>query len=422
MINRLKPKSEFSKNVLTLMTGTTIAQAIPIAISPILTRIYSPEDFGIFALYMSMAIILSVLVSGRYELAIILPDKDEDAFVIMILSMIITSFLSFFIFIGIIFFNKQITSLLGNTEISMWLYFIPITLFLTGIYQNLNYWNNRKKKYKRLASNRIIQSGVVSSTNLGLGFSGFGSSGLILGNIIGQGIATVNLGRKTLQNDTFYWQEIRKGRLLQLAKKYSDFPKFSIASDLFTVFNSQLSIFFISKFFTLSSVGFFSFVLRVISIPTAILSSAVGDVFKQQASKHYAIHQECKHIYLKTLKRLFILGVLPFILLFVYAPQLFMFVFGDKWHIAGEYAQLLMPMFFLQFISSPLSVMFYIAEKQSLYLKITIVVLLTILSLFVLAYGYKFDMKTFLVSYTIIYCILYIVNLFITYNLSKEDG
>ena len=103
MLNRLKPKSEFARNVLTLMTGTTIAQAIPIAISPILTRIYTPEDFGIFALYMSMASILSVVATGRYELAIMLPKKDEDAINIVALSLII-SFLVSFIALLIVFF------------------------------------------------------------------------------------------------------------------------------------------------------------------------------------------------------------------------------------------------------------------------------------------------------------------------------
>jgi O-antigen/teichoic acid export membrane protein len=90
LLTKLKPKSEFAKNVLTLMTGTTIAQAIPIAISPILTRIYTPEDFGVFALYMSLASIISVVATGRYELAIMLPKKDDDAINIVALSTLIS--------------------------------------------------------------------------------------------------------------------------------------------------------------------------------------------------------------------------------------------------------------------------------------------------------------------------------------------
>ena len=137
MINKFKPKSEFSSNVLTLMTGTTIAQAIPIAISPILTRIYTPEDFGMFALYMSMATIISVIATGRYELAIILPEKDEDAINIMMLSIGITFLVSLITLLIIFIFNAQITLLFGNPNISQWLYFVPLTIVLTGVYQAL---------------------------------------------------------------------------------------------------------------------------------------------------------------------------------------------------------------------------------------------------------------------------------------------
>ena len=151
LINKLKPKSEFNRNVLTLMTGTTIAQAIPIAISPILTRIYTPEDFGMFALYMSIASIIAIVATGRYELAIMLPKKDEDAINIVALSIIISFFVSFISLLIVFIFNTQITNILGNPEISIWLYFIPLTVLLTGIYQSFNYWSNRKKQYKRLA-------------------------------------------------------------------------------------------------------------------------------------------------------------------------------------------------------------------------------------------------------------------------------
>jgi O-antigen/teichoic acid export membrane protein len=201
LINKLKPKSEFSRNVLTLITGTTIAQAIPIAISPILTRIYTPADFGVFALYMSIASIMSVIATGRYELAIMLPKKDEDAINIVALSLMISFFISLVSLMIVFIFNSQITNLLGNHEISNWLYFIPITVLLTGIYQSFNYWSNRKKHYKRLALSRVLQSGTTSSANLGMGYYGFGSSGLILGGVLGQGIAVTMLAKVIWKED-----------------------------------------------------------------------------------------------------------------------------------------------------------------------------------------------------------------------------
>jgi O-antigen/teichoic acid export membrane protein len=209
MINKLKPKSDFSRNVLTLMTGTTIAQAIPIAISPILTRIYSPEDFGIFALYMSIVSIIATMATGRYELAIMLPKKDEDTLNIMALSIIIVFFVSFLTFLIVFFFNAQITDFLGNTAISYWLYLVPISVLLTGVYQSLNYWFNRKKVYKTLAKNRIIQSSTTSITNLSLGFAGVGSSGLILSSVFGQGVVTALLSKFFFKNNSFF-QKVNK--------------------------------------------------------------------------------------------------------------------------------------------------------------------------------------------------------------------
>ncbi|GJQ23509.1 MAG: hypothetical protein HBSAPP01_12990 [Candidatus Brocadia sapporoensis] len=196
-------KGSFAVNVLTLMTGTTIAQAIPIAISPILTRIYRPEDFGIFALYMSIASMLSVIATGRYELAIMLPEKDEDAVNIVALSLIIACFVSFLALVIVWVFNESITKLLDNKEISKWLYFIPLSVFLTGAYNAFNYWSNRKKQYKRLAISRISQSGATVTSQIGMGFSGLETAGLVGGSVFGQSVATGVLGWQALKEDHY---------------------------------------------------------------------------------------------------------------------------------------------------------------------------------------------------------------------------
>ena len=143
MIKKFKSRSEFSRNVLTLMTGTSIAQAIPIAVSPILTRIYTPEEFGSFALYMTIVSLLSILVTGRYELAIMLPKKDEDAINLVALSILISFIISVFVFLIVFIFNTEITDWLANKAISSWLYLIPLSIFFSGLYQSLYFWNNR---------------------------------------------------------------------------------------------------------------------------------------------------------------------------------------------------------------------------------------------------------------------------------------
>ena len=194
VFQKLLPKTEFERNLLTLMTGSIVAQALPVAISPILTRLYSPEDFGIFALYMSCATIISILATGRYELAIMLPSNDIDALNLTALSAIISLFVSIICLIIIHFFHEQILNLLGNEEISQWLYVIPITVFLTGIYQSLNYWMNRKKHYANLSSNRMIKGTTSSATSIALGSSGFRQQGLILGDLMSLCASVLFLG------------------------------------------------------------------------------------------------------------------------------------------------------------------------------------------------------------------------------------
>lgn len=415
MVEKLKPKSEFNQNVLTLMTGTTLAQAIPIAISPILTRIYTPEDFGVFALFLSITSIASVAATGRYELAIMLPKKDKHAINIVVLSTIITLLISFTSLIIIFIFNSQITNLLGNSKISSWLYFIPITVLLTGFYQSLNYWNNRKKRYKRLAISRIIQSGATATPNLTMGFSGLGGSGLILSRIIGQGFATYILGKLTLKEDKALFKEIKKLKIFALAKRYIQFPKFDILASILNASSHQATHILFNAIFNSTIAGYFYLTQRIIGLPITFIASAITDVFKEEASRDFNKLGNAKTIYKSTFTKLFILSLVPSILLYIYAIDLFIIVFGEDWKVAGEYTQILTPMLFLRFISSPLSFMLYIGEKQKLNLFGNFLfLLLTILS-FYLADS-AIETVEFL-SYA--YSFIYIIYLYISANIAK---
>src|SRR5690606_9512079 len=125
VIRRILPRSKYARNVATLISGSAVAQAIPVAISPILTRIYTPEEFGIFATYLGIAAIASVLVTGRYELAIMLPERDEDAIQVAALSLLLTFVVSLFLLVVAIVFSEQIAHMLGSPAIRPWLYWVP---------------------------------------------------------------------------------------------------------------------------------------------------------------------------------------------------------------------------------------------------------------------------------------------------------
>jgi len=369
MLGKIKPKSEFFRNVLTLMTGTTIAQAIPIAISPILTRIYSPEEFGLFALYMAITVVVAVIATGRYELAIMLPKNNRDAQILVVLSVIIALFISFILCVIVFFLNEPITKLLNNPEIGGWLYFIPLSVLFTGFYQSFNYWNNRNKKYKLLAKSRVIQSGSVASTQIISGINGFGGGGLITGHVIGQGIVSVFLGKQFFYHSNFSFKKIKLFRSFILMKRYKKFPLINVWSGVLNSASVHLPVVFLSIFFNASVTGFFSLSQRIILMPMTLIGTSIGQVYYQQASMLKNNTEEIKKITLNLYKKLLMIGVFPIIIIIMFGETMFSFAFGERWYEAGIYAKYLSLWVFFVFASSPLSHLMNVYEKhtQSLY-------------------------------------------------------
>jgi len=375
VIKRLKLKSEFSRNVLTLMTGTTIAQAIPIAISPILTRIYTPEDFGVFALYMSVASILGVIATGRYELAVMLPKKNEDAINIVVLSVLMAVFVSFISLLIVAIFNSQITELLNSPDVSAWLYFIPVTVLLTGIYQSFNYWSNRKKQYKRLAISRVVQNGTVGTANLGMGFTGFGSGGLIFGGILGQIVATSILVKMVWREDNKLIKDLHRLKVYALARKYKKLPMLNLPNVLMDGIRLSGINLLVAKFFATTTLGQFSLAWKMVQTPGALIGVSLSQVFFQKVAS--AKCSDLHKIVNKFIFKASMIALPVFVAMHLYSVELFVFVFGESWMLAGEAAAVMAPWLFLNFLSSPLSAIFIVLNRQEAMLIFSFLYMLT---------------------------------------------
>ncbi len=369
MIKRLKPKSEFSRNVLTLMTGTTMAQAIPIAISPILTRIYTPEDFGVFALFISLVSILSVVASGRYELAIMLPRKDENAIHIAILAILISLTISILFFLIFWIFNQEITDLLGNEAISNWLYWVPVAIFMTSLYQSLNFLNIRHKQYKNVAKSKVIQSSALSVASVTMGYSMLNKIGLISGQMIGQLFASGYLTYKTLTNESFIFRRLNKLKIISLAKRYKEFPKIVTLTGLLNTSSVHAPIIILTSIFNLKIIGFYSFAHRILSLPIGLIAVSIGQVFYQEMSAKKLLNDRAI-LFEKTLLKLLKIASPIFAFIMIFGDKLFAFIFGAEWIVAGEYAQIISLWLFFVFLISPLTQVFNILEEQRIFLKL----------------------------------------------------
>jgi O-antigen/teichoic acid export membrane protein len=408
MLNKLKLKSEFSKNVLTLMTGTTVAQAIPIAISPILTRIYTPEDFGIFALYIGIVSLLSVFATGRYELAIMLPKKDRDAFNVFILAIFISIVFSVILLLAILVFHTKIVELLNNKEIEPWLYIIPLSVLLSGLYQSVHYWINRNKEYKLMSSSIILQSSSNATFNTSFGFLGLSSVGLILTNIITKFIALfyVVVKQKKLFLNIKYIS-FTQSKILSL--KYKQFPLHTLPQNFIYQGSLQLPIFFIQQAFSVTVLGAFSLAYRVLVTPLSIIGNSLGEVYYQKASQMYledkvALYQYTKNMFFK----LFLVSVSVGGLVVWFLPSIFSFVFGQTWVVAGEISQYLMIYLIVDFALTPFSKIYLISNNNIFYLKWEIVRFLLLLLFFIVAFKSLKTIESFFLYFSLIHLILYI--------------
>ena len=400
------------------MTGTTIAQAIPIAISPILTRIYTPEDFGIFALFFAMISIFGSIANGRYELAIVLPKRDEDAINILALCLIVTLSFSFILFLSIVLLYKPIIDLLGTNQIGPWLYFIPITVLFIGLFNSLNYFNTRKKYYKDIRNAKIIKSIILAMLQLSIGFIKEGSAGLISGQIVSQAFANWKLSKQVIKNKVLL-SHISLNSIFTQAKRYKNFPIFSVWSTLSNILSRQLLNILIASYFSILTLGFYSLVQKILGLPSALIGGAIGQVFFQKATSEQQETGVAIITFQLTLKKITLISLIAYGTLYLIIEDLFTIVFGEEWRIAGTYAQTVMPFFFIRFIYASVSTTYAIFNKLNLEL----IWQLTLLIGFVLIlFIFKDDKFTVFLTYMNWFgVIMYLISFLVIFKLVKGN-
>ena len=220
--------SVFYKNILILLKGTVLAQIIPLIISPFLTRLYSPKEFGVLALFSSISVILGSIVNGRYEQALVLIKTENEARHLTILSLLISLFMSLFLFFFFLFFSTYLIDFFNESDLAFWIYFIPIVVFSIGVYNTLNYYELRKKNFQNISNSEIYRSSSFAVVQLGFPLIKSGLFGLIIGKIISSLIAPFYLWKIS----KFEIGKVNMSLILILAKKFIDFPKYTNISIL----------------------------------------------------------------------------------------------------------------------------------------------------------------------------------------------
>ncbi len=365
-------KSEFTKNVFILVTGSSIAQLIPFAAEPILSRIFTPAEFGTFEIYAAVVIILGSIASARYEMAIILPKLENKAVNVLGLSLFIVTSFSVLLFVVLLTARSQIISLLNNQELGNFLLYIPLGIFLVGTNRGFLYWSLRSKYMRNMSLSRIFESSGKAGSSILFGLMKMSTIGLIFGQIIGQIMSTAVLIYRFWKSDRNKFIFLSGKNFFSQAKVYAEFPKVNIPIALTEMLQVSGIIFIISFFFDNTTVGEFSKSLRILLIPLNLLGTSISQVFYQKATKDYSKGIDIS----ANLKKLVIsltTWTFPGLILFLFiSPWMFGFVLGKNWIIAGEYARILSVWIFIKFVISPVANIPLIINKQKQYFLINL--------------------------------------------------
>jgi len=356
--------SEFFRNVTALVAGNAVAQVIPLAAEPFLTRLFQPEEFGILALFVSISTLFAVVATGRYEMAVMLPPRNEEAAPVFWVAVAVTflvSLLSLFLMIAL---NGPICRLLGSPGLSPYLYFVPLVVLSYGIYQSFHYWAARKKKFWQISGSRVTQS--LSNAGLGVaaGYGGLGASGLVLAQVAGQVLSAVHLGVLGFLSGKGPPLPARWREIATAARSYREFPQLNtwfILTD--TAQYSGIS-FLIAYYFNEVSLGFYSRTFRILAVPLSFIGSALSHVFYQKAAEILAAEGNLRVFTIRILFGALAVSSPIFVIIFLWGPDLFAFVFGAPWREAGEYARILSPWMLLRFAFAPLSQVPLLVRRQ----------------------------------------------------------
>lgn len=364
--------SEFNRHVLIVMAGTALSHALPVLASPILTRIFSQEQFGVFTLYYSTSNIFALLATLRYEMAIILPEKKKEAFNIFGLSLIIaiaTTVISIPI-VYLLRFNLAVW--FHEPEVVHYFLFIPVSVLCTGFYMSGYYWLLRHKQFKKVAVARFVQNFIWVSASILLGFYGWINGGLIYGLIAGQLLSALLVMVWMLVEKEKSEMKIDRALIKELAIRFKNFPGINALHALVDAVQLNGITYLLSVFYGNGILGLYAIAFRTLRAPLAMVGSAMSQVLYQRFSEAHNTNQPMKPLVWNSVRTLFFIGIIPFILLFFAGPWLFKLAFGNEWEVAGRYAQILTPWLFFNFILSPISQLPNVLQRQSKYFLLTL--------------------------------------------------
>jgi O-antigen/teichoic acid export membrane protein len=411
------------RNMAILAAGSLAARAIGFVTVPVITRIYTPEHFGVLSVFASLTAMMVPLSTMRYSAAIPLPKRDETAtnlFALCLISLCCFSLL----LAAVLWMSAQPLLHLFSMErlVSYW-WLVVVAVAGTGLFEILSSWATREKAFKALAKRAIWQSTSSAIVKICLGLLGFKPIGLLIGHVLSQagGCASLSFGffRKLKTN----FRHVTTKRLSFLLRRYADYPKFRLPSQFLLVFSSNAPLLFSAMLFGKETTGQLGLALTTLALPITLIGNTTGQAFYAEIAKigrkqPHEIHKVTKNI----AKKLFISSLAPFFVLATTGPYFFEIIFGEQWHDAGVFARICSVYLLAQFVATPLVNVLNVFEKQGVFFNLNAVRAAMVTFSFGLSYVLSVTSFQAIMIYTLVMTLNYVLNTYVIFNtISRES-
>jgi len=410
ILARIIPRNRFAQSVSIIVGGTALAQALGLLASPILTRIYHPADFGALQVFISVMSLLTVAATGRYEIAVLLPEDEQSAIEVLTLAMLCVGAAT--VLCGTVVIICHYHWILPSSMIVLrrFLWLLPFSVIGSGIYQALNYWAMRRDDYKQIAKSKFTQAAAQSVMQLGTGLAVQGSFGLLVGDAIGRMSGSGRFARDLWKGYAKNLRAVRLRSMFRLATRYREYPLVSVWGALINMSGLALPALLLAQYYGAGETGSFGLVYRVLGAPISLIGVSIAQVYISEAAKlSRSDPQRLMHIFLKTTRHMIYVGLVPCAIFAAIAPWLFVHIFGSAWREAGEYARYLAFMFYASFINSPVTQTLNVLERQWAQFAWDISRLIVTVTAIVIphwmGYGAGFAVLVYGIAMTTMYCV-----------------
>lgn len=362
----------FLKSVATLVSGTVIGYGVTFAVLPILTRLYSPESFGVLASFSALSLMISNAACLRLDVAIPTAVERREAEHLFVLAVFFAVLISSITYLALLFFPVQLIASVPPEEHRFLVFILALSILAASTYNILQFWATRERNFRVVAKTRVSQSiyGAVIQAGSGLIFNN-NPFGLIVGQVASASGGVFKIYRTSVRGKLNF-KTIQISDLVKTFRKFDRYPKYSTAEAFFNGASVQLPIVLISSIYIGAEAGLLMLAMRVMQAPMRLVGSSIGQVYLSEASaKHQAL--ELASFTTNVIGALLKTGVGPIVFFGVISPVIFPYIFGADWARAGVLISWMTPWFVMQFISSPISMALNVTGNQRLALGVQVI-------------------------------------------------